>query len=42
MPEYATLHEVQNLWSLDDLCDCHEVMDIREALREEAHDKIKD
>jgi len=38
VPEYASLIEVQTQWSLDDLCDCHEVMDIRQNLEIEAHE----
>jgi hypothetical protein len=37
----ATLTEVRRNWTLDDLLDCHELLDERERLMEQAMQKAK-
>ena len=38
---HGTLIEVQEHWSLDDLVDCHEALDIRAEIEKEEAEKAK-
>jgi hypothetical protein len=39
LKQVATYHEVSQQWTLNDLLDCLEMLDIQDALEEEAHKK---
>ena len=41
MARKATLTEIETCWSLCDLMDCNEAMDIEDELEKEAYDKAK-
>lgn len=36
-PQIATLTEIKKYWSINDLFDAHEVLDIREEIRADAN-----
>jgi hypothetical protein len=37
----ASLHEIEAYWSIDDLADAHEALDIRHEAQARAAEKIK-